>query len=349
MQKYRELVTHPSNDDFWKPLVYTVEDFKKTDIPILHLAGQFDIVLPANMWGWTQMAKFSPAANQQHLYFGPWEHGPTEYGNSPLEVRGQTLSTDSSVDMKMVRLAFYDHYLKQSTKSFDFPRARVYVTGLNEWRDLDQYPAAGVKTKAFYLSSFGNANTRAGGGKLVTQKPGKENSDHFEFDPQDPVKISEVGFHENRDDVLVYTSDALDETLVTMGAVSVELYAATDGRDTDFSAMLVDVGPDGKTISLGDRGYMSVIRARYRNGMEKEELLDPGKMEKYTIDLGHIVHAFLPRHKIRLLISSSGTLSNPNQNTGNPIVTDTEWRVAQQTIFHGKGSLSSLKLPVSQN
>ena len=116
--------------------------------------------------------------------------------------------------------------------------------------------------------------------------------------------------------------------------------------DTDYTAKILDVYPDGRAVKLGPRD-VNAIRARYRNGYERTELLTPNKPEKFRIELCDIGHIFLPGHRIRIEISSSAFPSmNPNQNTGNPIATDTEWELAQQTIFHDSQRPSNVLLPV---
>jgi putative CocE/NonD family hydrolase len=150
---------------------------------------------------------------------------------------------------------------------------------------------------------------------------------------------------QRRDDVLVYTSDALQESLDVIGNVTVNLDAASDGRDTDFTAQLTDVYPDGRAVALGPT--IGIRRARYRNGSTREEFLTPGEPARFQIDLLDIAHRFLPGHKIRLEISSSAApLFNPNQNTGNPVATDTVWRVARQTVYHDGSRASAIVLPV---
>jgi len=151
---------------------------------------------------------------------------------------------------------------------------------------------------------------------------------------------------EIRRDVLVYTSEELAEPLTILGPVTVHLYAASDARDTDFTAKLLDVTPDGKALNLGPEG-MGIRRARYRNGYAKEEPLTPNKPEKFPIELFDIGHTFLPGHRIRVEISSSASpLFNPNQNTGNPVATDTEWKTANQTVYHDKDLPSHILIPV---
>jgi putative CocE/NonD family hydrolase len=233
------------------------------------------------------------------------------------------------------------------------PQARIYTTGANAWRALDTYPPKDVKERTLHLASGGHANTSAGDGRLRWEAADEKAAaaDHFVFDPRHPVPgaLGEWGLDrqevERRDDVLVYTSDALEQPLEIAGAVTVRLQAATDGRDSDFTAVLTDVGPDGRALMLGP--LAGIRRGRYRNGYAREELLTPGKVEEWNIALFDVAHSFLPGHRIRLEISSSNApLYTPNQNTGNPVATDVEWRVAHQTVLHGRGRDSVLVLPV---
>jgi putative CocE/NonD family hydrolase len=265
-----------------------------------------------------------------------------------------TFTPDSIIDRTAQHLAFFDHYLKGATPQFDQPRVKVYLTGSNEWLEFPDYPPPQAQAKPLYFHSGGKANTLLGDGTLSWSPPKKEPPDTYTYDPKKPVEFGmgeEMNAVDNRlveirRDVLVYTSDELTEPLSILGPVSVELHAASDARDTDFTAKLLDVTPDGKAVNLGPEG-MGIRRARYRNGYAKEELLTPDKPEKFPIELFDIGHTFLPGHRIRVEISSSASpLFNPNQNTGNPVATDTEWKSANQTVFHEKDLPSHILLPV---
>jgi putative CocE/NonD family hydrolase len=148
-----------------------------------------------------------------------------------------------------------------------------------------------------------------GDGRLAHDRPAGEPPDHFEYDPQNPVPLDPFApggifgvdrrALERRDDVLVYTGPALDAPLEVIGRVQVELQAASDARDTDFTASLIDVYPDGRAVVLGAR-VAGILRARYRHGFERTELLTPGKVERYVIDLGPVAHSFGSGHRIRI-------------------------------------------------
>jgi hypothetical protein len=298
------------------------------------------------------MAAHSPARDQQYLLIGPWHHIQTFFGGK-TSVGEMEFTDDSIVDTAALHADFYAHYLKGGTESFDFPRARVYVTGSNRWRDFDAYPPKESHERRLYLHGGGKANSADGDGVLGWEKSGGEPTDNYIYDPRQPVPSggpqglgADRRSIEQRQDVLVYTGELLSESLEIIGPVIVELFAATDGRDTDFTANLIDVYPDGTAVRLGSPNA-GIIRARYRDGFGPGKLLTPGKIEKYRISLADIGHTFLPGHRLRLEISSSAyPLINPNQNTGNPIATDTEWRVAKQTIYHDADHPSALILPV---
>jgi putative CocE/NonD family hydrolase len=355
MPQYRDWLEHPTLDAYWKRLVLTAQDFRSIDIPALHVTGWFDADQPGAMYYWRGMAESSPAARDQYLVVGPWDHVQTFSGGQKTQGEMQ-LGDDSIINTLQLHLEFFDRYLKQTTDSFKQPHVKLYVTGRNEWREFDSYPVPGATTTRLYLSSRGKANSLQGDGTLSATKGRKEAQDRYDFDPKNPVPL-EFGptglvfavdrrAVEGRGDVLVYTGEPLQKALEVIGRVSVELYAASDARDTDFTASIVDVYPDGRAVVLGQR-VVGIIRARYRNGLDKTELLTPGKVERYQIDLGHIGHAFEPGHRIRVEISSSAApMYNPNQNTGNPVATDTEWRAAHQTIYHDAHRASALVLPV---
>lgn len=352
---YRNWLTHGTLDDYWRPLIFTQEDFNNIDIPALHTTGWFDDDQAGPLVYWQGMAKAK--ASDQYLIIGPWDHVQTFLGGE-RQLGEMEFSDDAVMDTWATHLAFFDYYLKGTAKVFDFPRAKIYITGKNEWREFSAYPVPGSKIKRLYLSSGGQANTLNGNGKLISVRPDREQQDHYTYDPENPISHTLVGDsginpvfaadhrpRERRDDVLVYTSDVLDSAVEIIGKVSVELYAASDASDTDFTASITDVYPDGRSVVLGSK-VVGVMRARYRNGMNREELLTPGKVEKYIINLGHIGHSFMPGHRIRVEISSSAApFYNPNQNTGNPVATDTEWKTARQTIYHGNKYPSALVLP----
>jgi putative CocE/NonD family hydrolase len=352
MPIYREFLTHPTMDSYWKKLYFSDDDFRGMKIPFLTFTGWFDADQPGAISYWQGMRKHSPAANQ-YLVIGPWTHGSRRTLKNGIYVEGDMeLSADAVIDDKAIEVAFLNRFLKQTPEPFDEPRARIYVTGTNAWRQFAEYPPQEAVTRPLYLHSGGKANSASGDGRLDFALPGDEPADAFTYDPANPAPSTESNLAkdqretETRDDVLVYSSAVLDAPVDVMGRVMVELHAATDARDTDFTAKLVDVYPDGRAVKLGAK-TIGVIRARYREGYDKERLLTPNKTERYRIELFDVGHTFLPKHRIRLEISSSafpGVAANPN--TGHPVATDTESRVAHQRVHHRRGAASHIVLPV---
>ena len=351
---WRDYLSHPTMDDYWKEIKLQPEDFRNIELPVLHITGWFDGDQPGAMHYWRGMQKHSKARDQQFLVIGPWLHVQTFFGGAE-SVGELQFGPESVIDPWALRLEFLDHYLKGTTNSYDHPKARLYITGANEWREYDEYPPRQANSLRFYLHSGGNANTLSGDGRLRLDKPGTQPTDGYTFDPKNPVPSSADGKMglfgvdhrpvEAREDVLVYTSEVLDKPIDVVGNVLLELYAASDARDTDFFTKLLDVYPDGRALRLGAPG--GALRARYRNGFDKERLLTPGKVEKFTIDLEELGHRFLPGHRIRIEVTSSSfPYYAPNQNTGNPVATDIHWNTAHQTIYHNMEYPSALVLSV---
>jgi putative CocE/NonD family hydrolase len=226
--------------------------------------------------------------------------------------------------------------------------------GPNEWRDEQAWPLERTDYTPMYLGGR-DANSRFGGGTLSFDAPESGGSDTFVADPDRPVPYiyDPVWFQlggpddysgiEQRGDVLVYTSEPLEEPLELTGPVTAVLHARTDARDADFMVKLLDVHPNGFAQRLCD----GAVRGRYRNGMEREELLEPGEVYELEVDCWFIGHEVPAGHRIRIEVAGSAFPKyTRNPNTGNPLATDTEVFVAESTVLHGGGRLSHVLLPI---
>jgi putative CocE/NonD family hydrolase len=333
MPLFNDWLTLNPGGDYWKQLNPTPTEYKNIDIPVMHITGWFDLAVVATMNYWNSMQQFSPAKDEQFLIIGPWEHfqvylgGKTKMGNIEL-------SDESVINTKELHLAFFDCYLKGTADKFNYPKAKIYIMGKNVWKEFEEYPPKNTEYKNLYLHSTGNGNTLNGDGVLSLAQPDIEPTDTFTYDPKSPAP-AEYNFgvdcseFEKRNDVLVYTSEVLKESIEVLGDIVVNLYASSDALDTDFTARLLDIYPDGRVIKVGPDPSCGVLRARYRKGYTTPELLIPNKAELFEIKLYGFGYEFLEGHRIRLEISSSSYPNvNPNQNTGNPIATDTEWKIA---------------------
>ena len=344
-----DILDHQTLDDYWKRIQFSPDDFAKIDIPVFTVTGWFDGDQAGSLFYWHGIEQRSNRKQDRFLTIGPWMHADCYLGGQE-RLHEMEFGVQSILPIQQLRINFFNACLKgESEKLADRSRVQVFITGKNEWLKGDQYPPQNIARKKLFLHSNGSANLSNGAGKLTWLAPYEEPTDQFEYDPVNPVpyKMGAMDHHdiEQRPDVLVYSSDILDEELTIIGQPELVLFAASDGLDTDFTAKILDVYPDERVVSLTH--MQGILRARYRNGMEKTELLTSGKPEEFKIRLAHIGHCFLPGHKIRLEVSSSCfPLIDPNSNTGHNFATDTEVRIARQTVFHDGERPSHLLLPI---
>jgi len=241
----------------------------------------------------------------------------------------------------------------------DFEKpVQLFYMGVNRWRSETDWPLPGTEYREMYISSNGSANSVRGDGSLSFTKPVKKASDTYRYDPLNPVPTTggnnccgtptaagpvDQRPVERREDVLVYTSEFLKDTLTIAGPVKMKLFAATDGKDTDWMIKLTDVYPDGYSMPISE----GILRARFREGIDKIRLLTPNQVYEYDIELTGTANAFLPGHRIRIDITSSNFPQfDRNPNTGDPLGSSAVTRVAVQTIHHGGTNLSHVLLPV---
>ena len=356
---WQDWVSHESYGPYWEPL-----DMKRrlvaVDVPVFHIGGWFDTFLRSTLAAYTGMASQSKGrARSQKLVIGPWPHT----GNPGRKAGEVDFGPAAQIDLNRLQLSWMEHTVKGLDNEVPTEDPiRIFVMGENRWRSESEWPLARTRYERLYLHSNGAANTLSGDGSLSRSLPAKEIPDQFTYDPKKPVPTTggslpgsnpgmESGPHdqtkiEQRNDVLVYTTEPLQEDLEVTGPLSMTLYAASSAPDTDFTAKLVDVYPDGRAIGLVD----SIIRARYRNSRTEPELIEPGKIYGYEIDLVATSNVFKKGHRIRIEISSSNfPRFSRNFNTGNPVATDTELRVADQTIHHDSQYPSHITLPVIPN
>ena len=323
-------------------------------VPMYHVTSWYDIFLHGGLANFRGLHARAPSTHK--LLVGPWAHlfpytNPTSGGAGDIDFGPAAL-----ISIHEIQLRWFDHWLKGiDTGVLDEPPVKIFVMGENRWRDEREWPLARTGYTPYYLRSRGHANTAGGDGALGPQAPGEEAADHFVYDPDDPVPtrggntlILAMGVQdqrpvEAREDVLVYTSAVVTETLEVTGPLVVTLYAASSAPDTDFTAKLVDVRPDGYAQNLAD----GIVRARYRGSRESPSALRPGEVTKVTIDLWATSHVFLPGHRIRLEVSSSNfPRFDRNLNTGEDQATGTRRQPAHQTIFHDARYPSHILLPI---
>ncbi len=358
VQDFLDWVDNPDFGPHWteRNVLHRLQQVK---VPALHIGGWYDLY-PAgtlNLFnGMREAGGSATARDNQRVVIGPWIHSA-----STLTSAGDVdFGTDSMLDLPEIELAWFDHWLKgvDNGANREAP-VKIFVMGSGRWRDEREWPLARTQFTPYYLHSGGIANSAAGDGALSDQQPTDEPTDGYIYDPAFPVPTRGGGNccdpHlvpwgaydqrevEARSDVLVYSSEPLESDVEVTGPVILKLFASTDGRDTDFTAKLVDVFPDGRAVNLTD----GILRGRYREGTDKQVLLRPGETYEFTVDLWVTSNVFKRGHRIRLEVSSSNfPRFDRNPNTGNPFGQDTELRTARQIVYHDAARPSHLLLPV---
>jgi len=353
---YRDWVQHSTYDDYWKP--YTLDaQVQKINVPAYHLGCWYDIFTAETLRAYQLMkahAGSEAARRGQRLIMGPWSHGNlgTKIGDLEFGPRVKIDEIDSA-------LRWYDYLLKGAHNGLASEKpVKIFVMGKNVWREEDDWPLVRARPAHYYLHSGGKANTLGGDGALSTVAPQQEGPDRLVDDPADPAPTKGGGLCcslgapggpfdqrpvEERQDVLVFTTPPFKEDFEVTGPVSVELYARSSALDTDFTAKLVDVWPNGYAQNLTD----GIIRARYRNSREKPEPMKPGEIYRFTIDLWATSNVFLAGHRLRVDISSSNfPRFDRNLNTGEDPGQATRLVKATNTIFHDREHPSAILLPV---
>ncbi len=329
------------------------------DIPVLHVTGWHDFVCSPTLAVYGEALK-GAAPNHQKLMIGPWAHD--QFWTTYTEVGDEDFGPESAMGRQRLMelsLKWFDRTLAVETADIaDWPEARIFVMGANEWRDFPQWPPAAARERRLFLSSGSGANSSAGDGVLSEESPSKAGQDRFRFDPMNPVPthgganmhfmmhlvgVKDQRKIERRADVLVYTTEPLAETWEIAGPIRAEIYAATEGRDTDFTAKLVVVRPDGYARIVEE----GIIRASHRHGIESHDLLEPGKVYRLNIALGSTAIEIPAGHRLRLEVSSSNFPKyDRNPNTGEDALEARVLVPVWQTIHHGGKHRSQLLLPV---
>ena len=359
---FRDWVEHERDDEYWRR--WKISDhYGQMNIKALHAGGWHDIFVKGSIKNFVEMRKSAAtqeARDGQRLLIGPWAHAAT----SPEGKIGDVVFGKQAVlDMNATIVKWADFALKGVKNEFagDAP-VRIFVMGDNVWRDEKEFPLARTQYTKYYFHSNKGANSASGDGALSTKPPGKEKHDTYEYDPQNPTPtiggrlccgaaIQPGPFdqrpNESRQDVLVFSTPPLERDVEVTGYITAELYASTSAPDTDFTAMIVDVGPNEGRAEYARFLADGVVRARYRNSTERAEPIEPGKIYKYTIDLWATSNVFKAGHKIRVYISSSNfPRFNRNLNTGEPALGATKMVKANQTIYHDAEHPSAIILPV---
>ncbi len=347
---YQRGLDHPAYDAFWKS-ISTREKLEHMRVPVFAVGGWFDNYAQSDLEAFAELRRMG---RQSYVMIGPWPHNMADRFTSV------EFGAESIVSMRKWQFEWFDHWLKGKDTIGSYSAARYFRMGDNKWLDAPAWPPPGTRITPLYLSSKGHANSVDGDGTLDSRRRRTDKSDEFSYDPRNPVptrggatccnfKVFPAGpmdqrSVEKRGDVLVYTGEVLKKEMEVTGPIRVQLYASTSTPDTDFTAKLVDVYPDGTALSVTD----GILRLRYRNSLERPEGAKPGEIYSLTVDAGDTSILFAKGHRIRVEISSSNfPRFDRNPNTGRSIADETELRTARQTVHHGTLTPSALLLPVA--
>ena len=375
-----DLFTHGEYDDYWKQRGYAISQYyeEHADVPTLYLGGWYDSYARATCENYTELSKMK--TSRQVLLMGPWTHGGWGVSNAG----DVDFGNHSFINYNDLRLSWFDYFLKgMHTEVSDWSPVKIFVMGTGEgtpnyqgllhhsghWRDEGDFPLPDTQFTPYYLHADGELST--------TLPSTNEPTSRFSFDPRDPVPtigggisaadpIMGAGAFDQRgnsrffgctdtlplnarSDVLTFQTPPLENDVEVTGPITVKLHASSSARDTDFTAKLIDVCPlsddypDGLAINLTD----SIIRARYRNGWDTPELLEPGTIYELVFELYPTSNIFKKGHRIRLDISSSNwPRFDVNPNTGGDLGVERRLEIAEQTIHHEPEHPSHVVLPI---
>ncbi len=359
---FEDCVSHEPADPWWEEFGYIAEA-DRFDVPVIHVNSWYDYGVADTLYFFNLFQRNAESAvcrDNQFVIVSPTAHCDSEYTSEQTLV-GKRDVGDPRFDYWRIYVAWFDHWLKGIKNGItNMPRVQIYVMGRNQWEADNEWPLARTRFTKYYFHSNGRANSRFGTGRLDTERPGDEPSDHFTYDPKTPVPsvggpicctgtpdAPPGGFDQSevevRNDVLVYTSSVLEEGIEVTGPLQVVLYVSSSAPDTDFTGKLVDVYPDGAAYNVQE----GILRARYREGFDRKVFMKPGKVYEVKIDLHATSNLFGPGHRIRVEISSSNfPRFDRNLNTGGNNFDETEWVIAQNTVHHSADYPSHIILPI---
>lgn len=325
------------------------------EVPSQIICGWYDEFITENLLNYERQAN---AGGDVRLVVGPWHHNLEDQ----IEPRmGKVPVPEPPANRYYAEMErFFNHYLKAgTTKPLEAPGpVLLHVLGIHQWRYEQEWPLCRAVTTSLYLSSRGNANTEKGDGLLSWEPPVEHMSDHYSYNPLDPVRSvegvsiwnlftdGELGDRsaiEARQDVLVFSTPVLEQDIEVTGTIQVVLHAASSAPDTDFVINLIDVYPDGHTQYLCN----GIMRVTYRDGLEERKLVEPGRIVEYCFALRPISNCFQKGHRIRIEVTSSDMDRYArNQNVADSPGTTADVAIASQVIHHGGTLLSRLELPI---
>ena len=358
---YFDWIAHWARDDYWTRV--SIRDrYASVRVPVLDVGGWYDAFLAGSLENFSGMVAggaTDDARTNQRILIGPWDHlawGRTGSTPAPM-LKDIGPVADSPINELMID--WYDHFLKGVANGVSTgPRVDYFLMGANTWKTATAWPLPNTDFRRYYLSGEGGPAARAGL-LSTTAPPAGQPPDRYTYDPANPVPS--LGGHsccsaesspegpydqtvvEQRSDVMIYTSAPLDADTEITGPVSMDLWAASSAVDTDFTAKLAVVKPDGTVVNLND----GILRTAFRDSLSRPKPGIPNRPCEYRISIWPTSYLFSAGDRIRLELSSSDYPQfAPNPNTGEPFGASALSRPAEQTILHDGAHPSSIVLPV---
>jgi putative CocE/NonD family hydrolase len=365
---FQRILKHPAADAYYDAMVPTTDQFKKITLPILTITGQYDgDELGALTFYRDHIANASPEVRAKHfLIIGPWDHAGTRTPTD--EVAGIKFGPGAIVDLNDLHRQWYDWTLKNGAKPEFLKNQVAYYllapgnTGANgEWKYADNLESLTANPRTFYLNSTnGDANGVFRSGSLTETQP-KEGADKFTYDPLDTKRGESVegvdpkektaGLDQTYalsigDDGMVYhTAPFLSETPL-IGCPAVALWVSIDTPDTDLSADLYEIQPDGTSIAL----WSDLRRLRYRDSLREPKLVKPGEIVRCDFNPGlFVARKLMKGSRLRLVISSPNSIFwQKNYNSGGGVADETakDARTCHVQIHHDAAHASAIQLPL---
>ncbi len=355
------MIERTPNDPAWyKGGLY--HDDMPFNVPGLWFMSWYDVSVGPNlaMFNHARTAATSPEVrNEQYAVIAPTLHCRYKRATEHTMV-GERDVGDARLDYDSLTYGWFDQFLKgQDNGLLDtLPKVRYYTMGINKWQKADTWPPAGARPVTYYLSSDGKAGP-GNDGVLGRRAPRSDVPDGFTYDPMSPVpshggnvcctgNAVQGGAFDQRDmekrpDILVYSTEPLKEGVEVSGPVTVTLYVSSDARDTDFTAKLIDVYPDGTAYNLDE----TIQRMRYRDGYDKQVWMEKGKVYKVTLGPLNTSNYFAAGHRIRIEVSSSNfPRFDRNMNTGGRNYDEAEGAVAHNFVHHSRQFPSTVTVTV---
>jgi len=360
---YENMIRRGPDDPDWDKggLYHDDMDF---GVPSLWIVTWYDISTSPNLALFNHIrenATDPEVRNNQYVIIAPTLHCAYR-GATEQTIVGERDMGDARLNYDSITNGWLDYWLKGENAAFleHLPHVQYYTMGSNTWQSSNTWPPEGIKMVTYYLTSEGNANSLNGDGKLITGKPGKEDiPDAYTYDPENPVPSHGGGVCcmgnaleggaldqnkiEAREDVLVYTTEPLKEGIEVTGFIETTLFVSSDALDSDFTIKLIDVHPDGRAFNIDE----TILRARYREGYDKEVFMEKGKVYKLELSPMSTSNYFSKGHRIRIEVSSSNfPRFDRNLNTGGSNFDESSGVVAHNKVHHSTKYPSQVRLPI---